>query len=236
METAVKKCIVLLSGGLDSATLLAHVIEQGYIPFALSFSYGQKHGAETKAAAAIASLYGLEDHIIVDLDPRPFRASALTGGVDVPVNRSAEEMKIGLAPTYVPARNTIFLSYALAFGEELDIRDIFIGVNSVDYSGYPDCRAEFIAAFETLANAGTSAVYTHDAYRIHAPLQKLNKGEIIQMGVKLGVDYSRTVSCYQADGGGRACGVCDACQLRAEGFNQAGFPDPTPYVPDVHHP
>lgn len=221
--------LVLLSGGLDSVTVLARAVADGFAVRTLSFSYGQAHTAELVRARELSARHGALDHFEIALDPRPFRASALTGRGGIPEDRSGHEMAAGIAPTYVPARNTIFLSYALAFGEELGIRHIFIGVNSVDYSGYPDCRPEFIAAFARLANLGTSAADGGDPFIIHAPLQNMGKAEIISMGMALGVDYSLTVSCYQADAAGLACGRCDACLLRREGFRQAGVADPTRY-------
>lgn len=220
------RALVLLSGGLDSATTLAMAQEQLFECYALSFSYGQRHAVELDAAAHIAASAGVLEHRVVAIDLSAFGGSALTDStIDVPVTPS-----IGIPITYVPARNTVFLSLALAWAEVLDVRDIFIGVNAVDYSGYPDCRPEFLAAFEKLANVATRAGIEGDRFRIHAPLILLSKAEIIQRGMALGVDYGRTVSCYQPNVRGEACGRCDSCRLRAEGFAGAGVDDPTRYV------
>ena len=220
------RAIVLLSGGLDSATTLALARDQGYDCFALSFAYGQRHDAELLAAARVAVYFGVREHRTISLDLAAFGGSALTDpGIAVPTAPSA-----GIPVTYVPARNTVFLAYALAWAEVLPARDLFIGVNAVDYSGYPDCRPAFIEAFERLANLGTRAGVEGDGFCIHAPLIHWSKAEIIRCGVRLGVDYALTVSCYQADDTGAACGRCDACRLRATGFLDAGMDDPTRYV------
>lgn len=220
------RAIVLLSGGLDSATTLALARDQGYDCFALSFAYGQRHDAELAAAAQVAAHFGVREHRTVSLDLAAFGGSALTDPtIAVPTAPSA-----GIPVTYVPARNTLFLAYALAWAEVLPARDLFIGVNAVDYSGYPDCRPAFVEAFERLANLGTRAGVEGDGFCIHAPLIQWSKAEIIRCGVNLGVDYALTVSCYQADDAGAACGRCDACRLRATGFLEAGMVDPTPYV------
>lgn len=220
-----RAAIVLLSGGLDSATTLAWARDQGFDCVALSFDYGQRHAAELAAAARVAAQLGARDHRTVTLDLAVFGGSALTDpAIAVPTAPSA-----GIPVTYVPARNTVFLSYALAWAEVLPARDLFIGVNAVDYSGYPDCRPAFIEAFEQLANLATRAGVEGEHFRIHAPLIHWSKAEIIRQGIALGVDYGLTVSCYQADVTGAACGVCDACRLRAAGFTEAGVADPTRY-------
>jgi 7-cyano-7-deazaguanine synthase len=225
-----RKAIVLLSGGLDSTTTLAIAKEQCFAPYALSFRYGQRHEFELEAASAVAKRSGVEQHRIVDIDLRNFGGSALTSDIDVPKGRNLKEMSEGIPITYVPARNTIFLSFALAWAEVLECSDIFIGVNALDYSGYPDCRPEFIRAFETLANLATKAgVEGKTKITIHAPLINLTKAEIIRKGVELGVDYSLTSSCYDPSGVGEACGLCDSCQLRRKGFLEVGVVDPTRY-------
>lgn len=224
-----ENAIVLASGGLDSTTVLARVIADGYRAWTLSFAYGQKHDVELERAAEISRRYGAVEHFVVRLDPRPFRSSTLVGDGEIPLDRGHDAIGGAIAPTYVPARNMLFLTMALAFGEELPARDIFIGINNVDYSGYPDCRPEFIAAFERAANLGTSAADGGRPFRVHAPLVHLSKAEIIKLGISLGVDYGETVTCYKADADGRACGHCDACILRREGFAAAGVPDPTRY-------
>ena len=224
-----KKAVVLLSGGLDSATVLAIARDQGYEPYALSFSYGQRHAWELEAAKHVAAALGAAQHRIAAIDLRIFGGSALTADIEVPKGRDEAEMGQGIPITYVPARNTIFLSFALAWAEVLESSDIFIGVNALDYSGYPDCRPEFIAAFEALAALATKAGVEGAPCRIHAPLIRLTKAEIIRAGLGLKVDYGLTVSCYQADAEGRACGRCDACRLRRAGFEAAGVADPTAY-------
>lgn len=219
--------VVLLSGGLDSATTLAVAREQGFACHAISFAYGQRHAAEVRAAQMLASDLGAVSHRVMTIDLASFGGSALTdAAIAVPEGGVGQ----GIPVTYVPARNTIFLSFALALAEVLGARDIFIGVNAVDYSGYPDCRPEFIAAFERLANLATKAGVEQGGFRVHAPLQHLSKADIIQLGSRLGVDFAKTTSCYQADDEGRACGRCDACRLRAEGFRQAGLSDVTRYT------
>ncbi len=222
--------IVLLSGGLDSATVLAIARRDGFRALAISFRYGQRHAAELGAAARVASALGAAEHRVVELDLRVFGGSALTADLEVPKDRSDAELAAGIPITYVPARNTIFLSYALAWADVSGARDLFIGVNAVDYSGYPDCRPEFIAAFERVANLGTRAGAEGSPIRIHAPLVHLSKADIIRTGAALGVDYGLTVSCYEADAAGRACGRCDSCVLRRRGFVEAGIADPTRYA------
>lgn len=220
-----KKAVVLLSGGLDSATTLALARANGFECHALSLDYGQRHGAELRAASRVAAAVGATEHRTVRLDLTVFGGSALTDrAIAVPMAPSE-----GIPPTYVPARNTIMLSLALAWAEVLGSQEILIGVNAVDYSGYPDCRPEYIAAFEKMANLATRAAVEGRPVHIHAPLIHWSKAQIIRRGIELGVDYSLTVSCYQADGEGRACGQCDSCRLRKAGFDQAGVPDPTLY-------
>jgi 7-cyano-7-deazaguanine synthase len=227
-----KRAIVLLSGGLDSATVLAICRSEGYEAHALSFRYGQRHARELAAAQKIAESLGAKEHRVAEIDLRVLGDSALTAEIDVPKGRSATEMGSGVPITYVPARNTIFLSYALALAEVLSSPDIFIGVNAVDYSGYPDCRPEFIRAFEQLANLATRAGAEEGVrFQIHAPLLSLSKAEIIRRGVSLGVDYALTHSCYDPTPEGRACGTCDSCQLRLQGFREAGLTDPIAYAP-----
>ena len=217
--------VVLLSGGLDSATTLAIARSQGYICYCLSLDYGQRHRVELVAAAEIAQSLGAAEHRVMQLDLGAFGGSALTDArLAIPTTPAA-----GIPITYVPARNTIMLSLALAWSEVLGARDIFIGVNAVDYSGYPDCRPEYIAAFERVANLATKAGVEGKHLTLHTPLIQLSKAEIIRQGVQLGLDYARTVSCYQADAQGSACGVCDSCRLRKQGFTDAGYPDPTRY-------
>ena len=219
------KAVVLLSGGLDSATTLAIAGDQGYTCHALSFDYGQRHGAELKAAKKIAAVMNVTEHKILHVDLTRIGGSALTdNNIAVP-----EQPTDGIPVTYVPARNTIFLSFALGYAEVISAFDIFIGVNAVDYSGYPDCRPEYIQAFQTLAKLATRAGVEGGDFRIHAPLIQMSKTEIIKTGVDLGVDYSLTVSCYNADDRGRACGRCDSCRFRQEGFASAGISDPTVY-------
>lgn len=220
-----EKAVVLLSGGLDSATGLAMAAAKKLECYALSFDYGQRHNAELKAAQRVAAGFNVAQHKVVTLDPAAFSGSALTDP-DINVPESETE---GIPITYVPARNTIFLAYALGWAEVLGARHIYIGVNAVDYSGYPDCRPEFIRAFETMANLATKAAVEGEPITIETPLIKLTKAQIIRQGVSLGVDYSLTVSCYQADSDGRACGKCDSCRLRKKGFEEAGISDPTRY-------
>lgn len=223
-----KKAIILLSGGLDSATCLAMAKSQGYEPYCLSFNYGQRHNAEIIAAQRIAKELGAVEHRIANIDLAIFGGSALTdSSIEVPVD-GAESNDIPV--TYVPARNTILLSYALAWAEVLKAEDIFIGVNAVDYSGYPDCRPEFISSFQVMARLATKAGVQGASLHIHAPLIFLSKAQIIQKGIALGVDYSKTVTCYKANDQGEACGVCDACRLRKAGFAAAEVADPTHYI------
>ncbi|SDS74480.1 7-cyano-7-deazaguanine synthase QueC [Pseudomonas oryzae] len=220
-----KKAVILLSGGLDSATVLAMARAEGYACYTMSFDYGQRHRAELQAAERVARQLGAVEHKVVGIDLNGIGGSALTdSSIAVP-----ETPGEGIPVTYVPARNTLFLSLALGWAEVLGASDIFIGVNAVDYSGYPDCRPEFIDAFERLANLATRAGVEGEGFRIRAPLQYLSKAEIIRAGIDRGVDFALTVSCYQADGEGRACGRCDSCRLRAEGFRAAGVEDPTRY-------
>jgi 7-cyano-7-deazaguanine synthase len=224
------KAVLLLSGGLDSSTVLAIVQAQGYEVHALSFSYGQRHNVEVEVAKQIAKAANVMEHAIVDIDLRGFGGSALTDDIDVPKGRSEDEMNEGIPITYVPARNTIFLSFALAKAEILGAFDIFVGVNALDYSGYPDCRPEYVGAFEVMANLATkAAVEGQGKLTVHAPLIDQTKAQIITRGMKLGVDYGQTISCYDPDSTGAACGGCDSCQLRKKGFTEAGVPDPTRY-------
>jgi 7-cyano-7-deazaguanine synthase len=226
----VSNAVVLLSGGLDSTTMLA-LARREFTVHALSFRYGQRHSRELEAARQIAGQAGVASHVISDIDLRTFGGSALTADVEVPKDRTASAMSDSIPITYVPARNTIFLSFALAFAEVLPARDIFIGVNAVDYSGYPDCRPEYIAAYERMANLATrGGVEGTNPIRIRAPLMAMTKAEIINLGLSLGVDYSLTTSCYDPDAEGLACGRCDACQLRRKGFADAGVADPTRYA------
>lgn len=220
-----KKAVVLLSGGLDSATVVAMAKAQGYSCYTMSFDYGQRHRAELQAAERVASQLGVVEHKVIGLNLNGIGGSALTDStIDVP-----ETPEGGIPVTYVPARNTVFLSLALGWAEVIGARDLFIGVNAVDYSGYPDCRPEFIEAFERMANLATKAGVEGQGFSIQAPLQNLSKAQIIQEGIRLGVDYAITVSCYQADDEGRACGKCDSCRLRKAGFQAAGVEDPTRY-------
>jgi len=226
----VKPAVVLLSGGLDSTTMLA-IARREFTVHALSFHYGQRHDHEVDAARRIATAMGVASHVVTEIDLRAFGGSALTANIDVPKDRSVKAMSESIPLTYVPARNTIFLSFALAFAEVLDAQEIFIGVNAVDYSGYPDCRPEFIAAYERMANLATrGGVNGTNPVRIRAPLLHLSKADIIRLGVSLGVDYTMTTSCYDPAEDGRACGRCDACQLRRKGFSDAAVTDPTRYV------
>lgn len=226
-----KKAVLLLSGGLDSVTVGAIAKADGYDVYALSFRYGQRHAVELEAAARVAKMLGVKEHKIADIDLRLFGGSALTDEIEVPKDRDEAQMSDEIPVTYVPARNTIFLSFALAYAEVLDARDIFIGVNAVDYSGYPDCRPEFIASFERMANLATAyGVQGEEKITIHSPLIHLTKAEIIQEGTALSVDYGQTLSCYDPTNDGKACGHCDSCQLRAKGFADAGIADPTVYV------
>lgn len=221
-----ERAVVLLSGGLDSVTVLAHAHAQGYECHTLSFDYGQRHQVELQAAERLAAQYGAKTHRVMQMNMAAIGGSALTDNtIDVPVSGVGTDIPV----TYVPARNTIFLSYALGLAEVLEAQHIFIGVNSVDYSGYPDCRPEYIAAFERMANLATKTAVEGHLIKIETPLMSLSKAQIIHMGLKLGVDYSLTVSCYQADSEGRACGQCDSCRLRQQGFAEANVADPTRY-------
>ena len=223
--------VVLLSGGLDSTTLLAYAIDAGFLPHAMTFRYGQRHAVEVEAAQRVARAFGVRDHVIVDIDLRTFGGSALTSDAAIPKDRPRDEISRGIPITYVPARNTIFLSFALAWAEVLDASDIFIGVNAVDYSGYPDCRPEYIAAYQRMANLATrGAVEGTLPVRIRAPLIDLTKRQIIELGMRLGVDYGMTSSCYDPTPSGAGCGRCDACRLRLDAFAAAGASDPAPYA------
>jgi 7-cyano-7-deazaguanine synthase len=224
-----RKAVVLLSGGIDSTTTLAIAKEQGFQLYAISFRYGQRHALELDCAKKIAAHFQVEKHLIFDLDFRKIGGSALTDNLDVPKLRDLSKTTSDIPVTYVPARNIIFLSIALGWAETLDVFDIIIGANVLDYSGYPDCRPEFISAFENMANLGTKAGARGKQFTIHTPLIKLTKAQIIQKGIQLGVDYSMTMSCYDPSADGKACGDCDSCQLRKKGFQEAGFPDPTSY-------
>ena len=230
MMTEPKRAVVLLSGGLDSATVLAIAKSQGFEPYALSFSYGQRHIFELEAAARVAASIGVAGHRTAVIDLRVFGGSALTADIAVPKGRDADQMNHGIPITYVPARNTIFLSFALAWAEVLSSSDIFIGVNALDYSGYPDCRPEFIEAFEKMANLATKAgVEGRQALRIHTPLIAMTKAQIIAKGIALGVDYGLTSSCYDPSPAGAPCGQCDSCLLRQKGFGENGLEDPLSY-------
>ena len=220
-----KKAVVLLSGGLDSSTVLAMAQEQGYECYTMSFDYGQRHRSELEASRRVAMAQHSKSHKIITMDLRTIGGSALTDDMEVP--EYGEES--GVPSTYVPARNTIFLSLALGWAEVLGARDIFIGANDLDYSGYPDCRPEYLKAFETMANLATKAGIEGDFFHIRAPLLSMTKADVVREGIRLGVDYGITVSCYQADDHGRACGVCDSCTYRKKGFAEAGVADPTPY-------
>lgn len=225
-----KSAVALLSGGIDSTTTLAIAKSEGFDVHALTFRYGQRHEIEVGAAKRIAEAFAVQKHNVVAIDLRNFGGSALTSDIDVPKGRSGEEIGTGIPITYVPARNTVFLSFALAWAEVIGAQDIFIGVNALDYSGYPDCRPEFIAAFERLANLATKAgVEGSSRFAVHTPLIMMSKAQIIRTGINLGVDYSLTMSCYDPSPQGEACGECDSCQLRKRGFVEAGLNDPTLY-------
>lgn len=226
-----RKAIVLLSGGLDSSTVLAIAKDQGFEPYALSFQYGQRHRVELRSAELVAEALGVAGHHTVDIDLRVFGGSALTSDTEVPKHRVVDDIDSGVIPvTYVPARNTIFLSFALGYAEAVGAFDIFTGVTAVDYSGYPDCRPEYMAAYEKMANLATRAgVEEGEPLRLHCPLVEMSKADIIREGVRLGVDYSLTSSCYDPDGHGRACGHCDTCLLRLKGFAECGIKDPIVY-------
>jgi 7-cyano-7-deazaguanine synthase len=221
-----RRAVVLLSGGLDSATTLAIATREGFECFALSFDYGQRHAVELESARRVARALGAAQHVVARIDLRAFGGSALTGDIPVPKDRDEAAMAADIPVTYVPARNTILLAYALGWAEVLEARDIFIGVNALDYSGYPDCRPEFIAAFEQVANLGTRAGVEGRRFTLHAPLLALTKSQIIARGLELGVDYGMTVSCYDPASDGMPCGRCDACRLRAKGFAELGIRDP----------
>lgn len=226
-----KPAVVLLSGGLDSTTVLAVAKREGFTPYAMTFRYGQRHSVEIEAAKRVAAAQGVAQHVVVDIDLRQWGGSALTSDAEVPKDRDLAEHTSEIPVTYVPARNTIFLSFALAWAEVLGAQAIFIGVNALDYSGYPDCRPEYVAAFETMANLATRAgVEGTGRLTIHAPLQHLTKAGIVELGRSLGVDYSLTTSCYDPASDGTACGHCDACQLRLRGFEEAGASDPIAYA------
>jgi 7-cyano-7-deazaguanine synthase len=226
-----RPAVILLSGGLDSATTAAIAKDQGFQLFAISFDYGQRHRFELEASRRVVAALGIERHVTMTIDLAQFGTSALTGDIAVPKDRSHAAMEAGIPVTYVPARNTVFLSLALAYAEVTGAADIFLGVNAIDYSGYPDCRPQFVTAFERLANLATkAAVEGNLRMRIHAPLIRLTKAEIIRRGTELGVDYSLTHSCYDPDPAGRPCGHCDACQLRLKGFAEAGLTDPVVYA------
>ena len=225
-----KRAVVLLSGGIDSTTTLAIAVAEGYEAYALSFDYGQRHQIETQAARRVANSLGAKEHRVATIDLRVFGGSALTDHIDVPKKRSETEIAHGIPVTYVPARNTIFLAYALAWAEVIHASDIFLGVNAIDYSGYPDCRPEFIEAFETLANVGTKAGVEGRRFHIHTPLIKFSKAEIIRKAVDLAVDLSLTHSCYDPSPEDLACGECDSCLLRLKGFREAGIKDPIRYA------
>lgn len=226
METP---AVVLLSGGLDSTTALAIAKDRGYTPYALSFRYGQRHAVELQAARRVAAAQGVARHVVADIDLRVFGGSALTADIAVPKHTSTAELTDDIPSTYVPARNTIFLSFALAYAETIGAQDIFIGVNALDYSGYPDCRPEYIAAFQAMANLATKAGVGGAAVTIHTPLITMTKAEIVRTGLALGVDYSLTSSCYDPDDTGHPCGHCDSCLLRLKGFDEAGHRDPLVY-------
>jgi 7-cyano-7-deazaguanine synthase len=225
-----KKAVVLLSGGLDSTTCLAMAKAAGFEPVCLAIQYGQRHSVELERARKVAEAMGVKDFRVVPIDLRSVGGSALTADIPVPKDRPETEMSHGIPVTYVPARNTLFLALALGLAEVVGSQDIYIGVNAVDYSGYPDCRPEFIRAFESLANLATKAGVEGARFKIHAPLSGLTKADIIREGTRLGVNYGLTHSCYDPDAQGRACGRCDSCLLRKKGFQEAGVPDPTPYT------
>jgi 7-cyano-7-deazaguanine synthase len=225
-----KRAVVLLSGGLDSTTTLAIAVAEGFDVYGLSFDYRQRHKIELAAARRTAQVLGVREHRVVRIDNHIFGRSALTDDVAVPKSRTPAEMAKGIPVTYVPARNTIFLSYALAWAESRGLTDIFIGVNALDYSGYPDCRPEFIAAFEKMATLATKSGVEGSRYKVHTPLIKMTKADIIRKAIQLGIDLSLTHSCYDPTPDGRACGLCDSCQLRQKGFREAGLTDPIAYV------
>lgn len=221
--------VVLLSGGLDSTTVLAIAKDQGFEPYALSFRYGQRHAVELESARHVAAAFGVVRHVVADIDLRVFGGSALTADIEVPKHDDVADLSAEIPSTYVPARNTIFLSFALAFAETVGAQDIFIGVNALDYSGYPDCRPEYIAAFQTMANLATKAGVAGGCLTIHTPLIQMTKAEIVGTGASLGVDYGLTSSCYDPSTSGQPCGRCDSCLLRLKGFEEAGLTDPLVY-------
>ena len=226
-----RPAVLLLSGGLDSTTMLALAVQQGFDVHAMTFRYGQRHSSEIEAARRVASAYGVRDHVVADIDLRTFGGSALTADIDVPKDGTDAAISHGIPITYVPARNTIFLSFCLAWAEVLGASDIFIGVNALDYSGYPDCRPEYVQAFQAMANLATrGGVEGTTPIRIQTPLLMMTKREIVQLGLSLGVDYGMTLSCYDPSPAGEACGHCDACHLRLRGFSEAGASDPAPYL------
>ncbi|HZS18332.1 MAG TPA: 7-cyano-7-deazaguanine synthase QueC [Candidatus Udaeobacter sp.] len=229
-----KRAVVLLSGGIDSTTTLAIAVAEQFEAYGLSFEYGQRHRIEIEAARRVAGSLGAKEHRVAQIDLRVFGGSALTDDVDVPKKRSESDMEHGIPVTYVPARNTIFLAYALAWAEVIPADDIFLGVTAIDYSGYPDCRPEFVKAFETVANVGTKAGTEGRRFQIHTPLIELSKAEIIRKAVELGVDLSVTHSCYDPSSDGLACGECDSCLLRLKGFREAGIEDPIRYATKSH--
>lgn len=224
-----RSAVVLLSGGLDSTTVLAIARSEGFTPYALSFRYGQRHAVELAAATRVAEAQGVARHVIADIDLRVFGGSALTSDIDVPKHDDVDEVDESIPLTYVPARNTIFLSFALAYAETVGASDVFIGVSALDYSGYPDCRPEYIEAYEAMANLATRAGVEGQKLKIHTPLIEMTKGQTVELGLKLGVDYGLTSSCYDPDGSGRPCGHCDSCLLRLKGFAEAGSEDPLVY-------
>lgn len=225
----IKKAVVLVSGGIDSATCCGFARQEGFLLYAMSFSYGQRHSVELDAASRVASFFKVADHKVVNIDLRAFGGSSLTSSLEVPKNREPDT-ESEIPNTYVPARNTIFLSFALGWAEVLGCRDIYIGVNAIDYSGYPDCRPEFIAAYEQMANVATKAAVEGSKLKIHTPLLSLTKAEIIRTGSEMGIDYGITHSCYDPSKDGKACGRCDSCIIRRRGFEEAGVSDPTRYM------
>jgi 7-cyano-7-deazaguanine synthase len=231
MNDSPRRAVVLLSGGLDSSTCLAIAREQNFQPYAMTFRYGQRHEQELHSAERVAAHLGVVDHVVVDIDLKQFGGSALTGDHAVPKSPSVDDIGQDIPITYVPARNTIFLSFALGWAEVLGARDIFIGVNALDYSGYPDCRPDFIAAFQQVANLATKAGVEGQQMKIHTPLIDLTKAQIVERGMQLGVDYSMTISCYDPAADGSSCGNCDACLLRRRGFAENGLADPIAYAP-----
>jgi 7-cyano-7-deazaguanine synthase len=228
-----RRAVVLLSGGLDSSTVLAIAAAQGFALYAISFRYGQRHAIELDAAKAVAQRAGVREHVEAEIDLRLFGGSALTADIEVPKERELAAMSDGIPVTYVPARNTVFLSFAVAWAEVLEADDIFVGVNALDYSGYPDCRPKYIAAYQDMANLATKRGVEGQRLTIHTPLIDLSKAEIIKRGLELGVDYSLTRSCYDPSPTGAGCGQCDSCQLRLRGFAANGMSDPAPYVPQA---